>query len=213
MSGRHADDGLGDLIDRHYKILEILYRGTFHSFHSLSIMRNICHSFYSLISLAKYNVSLDEIYESRKAVECYMFDWETKFTLLLDQKKRDYGEKKASQTRRRSKTMNNSYTSHRLSGQLTQIFDVNATEQMSKVEEKSEDSGQEPQPRLSIEQAEQILVVDDVAGESIADSVGILITGMRLLLLIHEGNVVLVSGIIDFSSKKLQHMVKRRISL
>ena len=56
--------------------------------------------------------------------------------------------------------MNNSYTSHRLSGQITQIFDVNATEQMSKADEKGDDN--EPQPRLSIEQAEQIMVIDDV---------------------------------------------------
>jgi hypothetical protein len=192
MSGRQETEGLGDLIDRHYKVLEILYRGTFHSFHSLSIMRNICHVFYSLISLAQYNVSVDEIYESRKAVECYMIDWETKFTLVLDQKKKDAEERKATQMRRRSKTTH-TYESHRLSGQITQFFDVNAAEQMAKVEERGEESETEPKPRLSIEQAERVVVVDDVDGETIADSVGVLITGMRLLLNVHEGNVVLVN--------------------
>ncbi|KAJ3306677.1 hypothetical protein HDV03_004307 [Kappamyces sp. JEL0829] len=211
IAGKYNDDGPGDLIERHYKILEILYRGTTHSFHSLRLMRYICHSFFSLISISPDNVCQDEIIEARKAVKSYMFHWENKFTLLLDEKKKDQMAVLSKKTKRMS--ISQPYASHRLSGMITQAADHSvASFALGGVREEDESNDNaasaggpvlingmlppippvSPFGRMTTRDEEDdipFVVVGDVDGETVEDVIGVLITGMRLILLSCEGNV------------------------
>jgi tetratricopeptide (TPR) repeat protein len=214
MYGRFLDDGIGDVIDRSYHLLETLYRATTHTFHSLSILRYIAHTFLVLTQVAGDNMCLDEKREALNAVESYLFHWENEFTLLLDTKvkeKRDQElEKMKSESSLQSIGKPSSPTpflSHRLSGQISQrapsfgqtmpgiAGSVDYAEPhnspMSHVmfEEEAE-LNEEVRQSTSANCYKQVVVVSEVQGESVPDVIGVLITGIRMTLLTHEGNLV-----------------------
>ena len=190
-----------------------MYRGTNHVFHSLRILRYISHTFFSLLSISPDNICKEEIKEAKKAVEAYIFHWEKHFTLLLDSKKK---EKifKMSKTHNRVSTSSRPFQSHRMSGSITQYPELATfTMALESPLEESEDELEEyvdltkkktlahtpsimKSPRVSFigheEASTPVVIIEEVDGESVADVVGVLITGMRLLLFTYEGNVQVV---------------------
>lgn len=142
-----------------------------------------------------------------------MFHWEKHFTLLLDSKKK---EKllRLSKSHNRVSTSSRPFQSHRISGSITQYPEL-ATFTMaleSPVEESDEDGYVDPMAalpskanRMSYLGQEEtmvpVVIIEEVDGETVADVVGVLITGMRLLLLTYEGDVeVVISSCFDNSS-------------
>lgn len=178
-------------------------------------MRYICHTFYSLISISQCNVCLDEIEEAKRAVETYVFHWEKKFTLQLDSKKKEKLKNVGLDPviRKRTLAALSPYLSHRLSGQITQFPDYSSFSftQNQPIIEADEDYEENNLPPLSngtpgnlglgVFLQEEFVVISEVDKESISDVVGVLITGMKILLLSHEGNIDLVRMFdVDFAS-------------
>jgi hypothetical protein len=176
-----------------------------HSFHSLRLMRYISHAFFSLLCISPFNVCLDEIEEAKKAVESYIFHWEKKFTLLLDAKKKErYG----GITTPIEKSMGKQSLSHRISGQITQFpdFSTFSFAHSSPIVEEDERDGSLLTPLSPVVNSGSLfsnspVVIDYVDDESVEDVVGVLITGMRLLLHIHEGNVATLQQAASYGEK------------
>ncbi|KAI8914884.1 hypothetical protein DFJ77DRAFT_38624 [Powellomyces hirtus] len=82
------DESLGDIADRHYRLIQSLYRGTKHTFHSMRMLRYMAHTFVSLISLFGDNMPEDEKTEAEAVMESYVFYWDKqlKARLELDKK-------------------------------------------------------------------------------------------------------------------------------
>jgi hypothetical protein len=162
-------------------------------------MRYICHTFFSLIQIAPDNICQDEFLEAKRAVETYVFHWEKKFTLLLDEKKKS----NLSSSTRRSSTNSRQFASHRLSGMITQAnfkslqrFNLGGLQEQD--EKGNGSSNALPEISISLEfpltlsdpsKTEHFVIIDEVDGETVEDVTGILITGMRLILLSHEGKM------------------------
>ena len=179
---RYVDDGIGDIIDRHYRLLEILYRGTKHTFLSLKLLRYIANTFYSLSSISRDSLCLDEKKEAGLAVASYVFDWEKKFTMLLDTKMKELRDAKAGTL---STAM--SYSSHRMSGQISQIPTMNPH-----VYDRETDSPLRDKKFGSEEMLSQIIMISKVESEGVEDVVGVLVTGIKMILKQHEGNLAMV---------------------
>jgi tetratricopeptide (TPR) repeat protein len=241
MCGRFLDDAIGDVIDRCYHLLETLYRATTHTFHSLSILRYISHTFLILTQVAGDNMCLDEKREALNAVESYLFHWEKEFTLLLDAKvkeKRDLEmERMKSQASIRSNgkvrettTSPTRFLSHRLSGQISQLapsFGPTLPD-IAGSAEGVDPEGEKVHPFLvtpsgvhfddelgngneNVERKSSVMdlrlkdvvVVPEVQGETVPDVIGVLITGIRLILLTHEGNIEVLKEAATMGEKAL----------
>ena len=191
---KYADDGIGDIIDRHYRLLEILYRGTKHTFLSLKLLRYIANTFFSLSLLSRDSLCLDEKKEAGLIVASYVFHWEKKFTMILDTKMKEIRDSK----RDDSVVSRISFNSHRMSGQISQLPNMNA-----RVYEKDIDS-----PQRENNNGEQKLLstiaIRKVESETVEDVVGVLVTGIKLILKQHEGRVDLV--ILTNSAKRSCHL-------
>jgi hypothetical protein len=231
--GRYADDGIGDVIDRHYHLLEILYRGTKHTFLSLRLLRYICQTFFSLVSISRDSLCLDEKKEGRLVVATYVNHWEKKFTLLLDARIKEKREQAANTVK-----IESPYQSHRLSGQISQIPGSSALlyekeresyansnlQNRRNTVSNSNDKNQEslvgdnlknnhvsekvltkaqntvpedavfeaPETPLKTNLDGDTVIIQEVEGETVEDVVGVLITGVRMILKQHEGNVSMV---------------------
>nr|KAJ3417064.1 hypothetical protein HK105_001104 [Polyrhizophydium stewartii] len=83
-----SEDSRQDIVDRHYHLLETLYRGTKHTFQSLRILRYIAHTFLSLLVLQADEMPTDERKEAECAVAAYVFYWEKKSTMMLEQERK-----------------------------------------------------------------------------------------------------------------------------
>jgi hypothetical protein len=200
IHGKLPNDGIGDAIDRYYKTIEILYRGTTHTFNSLAILRGISHTFFSLVCISKDGLCKNEKLEAKLAVDSYVFNWEKKFTLSLDVKmkeKRDLEPPTANNIK--------PYLSHRLSGQISQFPDFSAytyepclgtiADELTDEESSQKEGSTESISNLNRDSdyiARNTVRVDEVDGETVPDIVGVLITGMRLILNQHEGDVEMV---------------------
>jgi tetratricopeptide (TPR) repeat protein len=241
MCGRFLDDAIGDVIDRCYHLLETLYRATTHTFHSLSILRYISHTFLILTQVAGDNMCLDEKREALNAVESYLFHWEKEFTLLLDAKvkeKRDLElERMKSQASmqsngkaRETTTSPTRFLSHRLSGQISQLTPsfgptlpdiAGSTEGVDPEGEKANvflatpsgvhfddelanGSGTAERKSSAVDlRLKEVVVVPEVQGETVPDVIGVLITGIRLILLTHEGNIQVLKEAATMGEKAL----------
>ncbi|KAJ3161394.1 hypothetical protein HDU86_007176 [Geranomyces michiganensis] len=78
------DESLGDIADRHYRLIQSLYRGTKHTFHSMRLLRYMAHTFVSLISLFGDNMPDDEKTEAEAAMESYVFYWDKQYKARLE---------------------------------------------------------------------------------------------------------------------------------
>eukprot|EP00842_Homolaphlyctis_polyrhiza_P006060 jgi/Hompol1/6455/HPOL_002272-RA len=89
MFARHCDELPADMIDRKYRLIEALYRGTKHTFHSLRLLRYLSHAFLGVLLINGDNSGLDERTEAECTVSTYLFYWEKMSAMVLDaQKKR-----------------------------------------------------------------------------------------------------------------------------
>ncbi|KAI8589557.1 hypothetical protein BDZ88DRAFT_417935 [Geranomyces variabilis] len=88
------DESLGDIADRHYRLIQSLYRGTKHTFHSMRLLRYMAHTFVSLISLFGDNMPDDEKTEAEAAMESYVFYWDKQYKARLELDKKDQVEVK-----------------------------------------------------------------------------------------------------------------------
>ncbi|KAJ3322235.1 Tetratricopeptide repeat protein 7A [Boothiomyces sp. JEL0866] len=200
------DNGIGDVVDKQYKLLEILYRGTTHSFHALNLMRYICHTFFMLIYNFGDKVCRDEKMEALNAVQAYVFHWEKQFTLELDIRTKEQRDKSA-----KNSTIQKPYLSHRLSGQLTQLpefaspaFSPNLADIVDQSLEDLDlprismtNLGDIPAKRTKSKRdssmnIETLIVIPEVDGETVPDVIGVLITGIRLILHTHDGDLGLL---------------------
>ncbi|KAI8893149.1 hypothetical protein BC833DRAFT_609421 [Globomyces pollinis-pini] len=226
-----VEDGHGDFLDKHYRLLEVLYRGTTHSFHSLRILRYIFHTFFSLIHHFGDNIGRDEKREAKCILATYVFHWEKQFTLLLDMETKA---KQAKTNKRNTKP----FQSHRLSGQITQLFDTpyapdidipDITEDAEikdfvavlpgDLKQNSQLMMQEfvsdPMPRYSVVGGDirmrressialataDIVVISEVQGETVPDVLGVLLMGMQLLLLENEGDIAELKLAAEYGEK------------
>ena len=179
---RYQDDGIGDIIDRHYRILEILYRGTKHTFLSLKLLRYIANTFFSLSSISRDSLCLDEKKEAGLAVASYVFHWEKKFTMILDTKMKEIRDSKHGALDSPMR-----YSSHRMSGQISQIPYMTPH-----IYDKETDSPLKEKKFGSEEHLSQTITIKKVESESVEDVVGVLVTGIKLILKQHEGNLDMV---------------------
>lgn len=155
---------------------------------------------------------MDEKKEAKLAVDSYLFHWEKSFTLQLDAKMK---EKRDKETKGHALKP---YLSHRLSGQISQLADFtfsnHVNDGMARITEDNETCDEaevkvtgvirfmepgEESPRTgtakhreSYSQRDKFVIIDQVEGETVADVIGVLITGMRIILLQHEGNIDLL---------------------
>ncbi|KAI8910279.1 hypothetical protein EDD86DRAFT_204972 [Gorgonomyces haynaldii] len=83
---RFFDESLGDYIDRKYKLIEVLYGGTKHTFQSLRLLRYISHTFLTLIHINYDNMPHVERLEAASAAERYVYMWEKEYERLVDEK-------------------------------------------------------------------------------------------------------------------------------
>ncbi|KAJ3009815.1 Tetratricopeptide repeat protein 7B [Thoreauomyces humboldtii] len=83
-----SDESLGDIADRHYRLIQSLYRGTKHTFHSMRMLRYMTHTFVSLISQFGDNMPDDEKTEAEAAMESYVFYWDKQYKARLEQDKK-----------------------------------------------------------------------------------------------------------------------------
>ncbi|KAI8922682.1 hypothetical protein BC831DRAFT_66731 [Entophlyctis helioformis] len=89
LYARRPDEQLGDVIERHYRLIETLYRATKHTFQSMRILRYIAHSFLGLLLMHGDNIGPDERKEAECAVSTYVFYWDKKSSLVLDAKRKE----------------------------------------------------------------------------------------------------------------------------
>lgn len=140
---------------------------------------------------------MDEKTEAMKAVECYLFHWEKQFTLKLDsESKLRMAKPQQPSVPKKQKP----FKSHRMSGMISQLPEldtspainefpvipaspVEATPVMFRFPNDSENP---------TKMGDNLIVIDEVNGETVSDVVGVLITGMRLILIEHGGNIDLV---------------------
>ncbi|KAJ3272125.1 Tetratricopeptide repeat protein 7A [Terramyces sp. JEL0728] len=200
------DNGIGDVVDKQYKLLEMLYRGTTHSFHALNLMRYICHTFFMLIYNFGDKVCRDEKMEALNAVQAYIFHWEKQFTLELDIRTKEQRDKSA-----KNSTIQKPYLSHRLSGQITQLPEFASPAFAPNLADIVDQSLEELDlPRISMANLgdipakrtkskrdsslnmETLIVIPEVDGETVPDVIGVLITGIRLILHTHDGDIALL---------------------
>jgi hypothetical protein len=90
LHGRFLNETIQDAIDRRYRLLEVLYRGTKHAFHSLELLRYISHTFFSLINLNGDNICDTEKMEAEAAIEAYLFHWEKVYAKIVDTKCKEF---------------------------------------------------------------------------------------------------------------------------
>jgi hypothetical protein len=87
------------------------------------------------------------------------------------------------------------YLSHRLSGQISQFPDFSAFNYELNLESLDEDVHEEQGSFINnrtSDSRQKAVVIEDVDGETVPDVIGVLITGMRLILGQHEGDVEMV---------------------
>jgi len=161
---------------------------------------------------------LDETVEAKKAVDSYIFHWEKHCTLLLDIRKKEAIEKVKKASPRGKDAVLPRFKSHRISGNITQFPDTPTFNMGFEAETENPDNNllgadmrqmspkspsfrqralsySRPSTSTRTETEDDVymgVVIERVDGESVADVVGVLITGMRLLLWKHEGNIELV---------------------
>lgn len=80
------EEPIGDAADRHYRLIEDLYRATKHSFNSLRALRYLIHTFTSLISFFGDNMPADEKTEAELIIDSYVFLWDKYFNKWLEQR-------------------------------------------------------------------------------------------------------------------------------
>ncbi|KAI8820096.1 uncharacterized protein EV422DRAFT_620499 [Fimicolochytrium jonesii] len=83
------DESLGDTADRHYRLIESLYRGTKHTFQSMRVLRYMSHTFTSLVNLFGDNMPADEKIEGEAALESYVFYWDKQYKASLKQHRKN----------------------------------------------------------------------------------------------------------------------------
>ncbi|KAJ3207565.1 hypothetical protein HDU67_007380, partial [Dinochytrium kinnereticum] len=84
-----ADDSPANVIERHCRFIETLYRGTKHTFQSLKLLRYLGHTFLSFLLHARDSVSTSERKEALSVVKSYAYLFEKRLgeTLELERKK------------------------------------------------------------------------------------------------------------------------------
>ncbi|KAJ3333224.1 hypothetical protein HDU76_010382 [Blyttiomyces sp. JEL0837] len=151
-----------EMIQRHYRLIETLYRGTKHTFQSLKMLRYLSHSFCSLIHLLGDNACREERIEAAAAVEAYVYRFDKAIDLLITAER-----KKRREARRASAA--------RVAIHVSDPDSVN-------VDKVNGNGGVDGEVGEEDEYEHEIIPIKDVAGEGIADAVGVLISGARLLL-------------------------------
>ncbi|KAI8849203.1 hypothetical protein BC829DRAFT_489554 [Chytridium lagenaria] len=84
-----TDDLPATVIERHTRLIEVLYRGTKHTYQSLRLLRYLAHTFLSFILNARDSVSTTERKEALSVVRSYSYRFEKRLneTLELERKK------------------------------------------------------------------------------------------------------------------------------
>ena len=96
VCGRLAKETTKEVVQRHYRLLETLYRGTKHTFQSLRLLRFISHTFVSLLLTSADNMNRDERTEAECAVATYLFYWEKKSSMLIDSERKKHSDNRDS---------------------------------------------------------------------------------------------------------------------
>ncbi|KAH6595788.1 hypothetical protein BASA61_003675 [Batrachochytrium salamandrivorans] len=224
------------LIDQFYCLIETLYRGTKHTFHSLRILRYISHSFLSILIAHSDNVCNDERKEAQHAVSTYLFYWEKKSSLILEIERKKLEDQKMSMSRPiRSDESHIAQKVHAVSladnamDKTTSIIPSNDTSSTPSDVNRIELPVAVPSEEKPLDILEKLdrdlesdsdkmssVVVDghthiqlsDVDGDTPLDAIGVLITGMRILLLTHEGNSEMLEQAAIYGEKAYSIAIK-----
>ncbi|KAJ1336280.1 hypothetical protein BSLG_007424 [Batrachochytrium salamandrivorans] len=225
------------LIDQFYCLIETLYRGTKHTFHSLRILRYISHSFLSILIAHSDNVCNDERKEAQHAVSTYLFYWEKKSSLILEIERKKLEDQKMSMSRPiRSDESHIAQKVHAVSladnamqDKTPSIIPSNDTSSTPSDVNRIELPVAVPSEEKPLDILEKLdrdlesdsdkmssVVVDghthiqlsDVDGDTPLDAIGVLITGMRILLLTHEGNSEMLEQAAIYGEKAYSIAIK-----
>ncbi|KAJ3078784.1 hypothetical protein HK102_004244 [Quaeritorhiza haematococci] len=156
-----SDEQLGDRIERHTRLIQTLYRGTRHTFHSLRLLRYLSHTFCSLIALSGDTMCRNDKAEGLKVVESYVKLYEKHLKEAVDAEVKRRKEQRIVEERR----MSRSGTTPVAAGAPPPAQPLSG--------------GGEDEART--------IAIEDVQGERVADAVGVLIAGVRMLLMTVEG--------------------------
>jgi hypothetical protein len=141
-------------------VLQTLYRGTKHTFQSLKLLRYLAHTFASLFSYCGDNFSEDERIEAIAVVESYKFCFDKKIQNAISEQRKQMKE-------RRRRSINGQSGVNGVAG----VNGVITTDAHHDMEEAAESEN---------------VVIRVVDGETLADVIGVLITGARICLMNFE---------------------------
>ncbi|TPX54668.1 hypothetical protein SeMB42_g00145 [Synchytrium endobioticum] len=200
---------VGDLVERHYRLIETLYRGTKHTFQSMRLLRYLSHAFASLVHAFGDNMSRDEKREAAAAVEAYLFIFNTRHhsAVDLERKRREDailflrrstlgrgGERKSADDKRKS-------MERRMMAAALDTMSPPASSTSHDAVDKSSvsltDLGKSPVNRhftagnsvnVTLADSNTPIRIDVVDEETVGDVLGVLISGIRILLSTVQGD-------------------------
>ncbi|KAI9004136.1 hypothetical protein BC832DRAFT_592829 [Gaertneriomyces semiglobifer] len=197
-----AEETMGEAVDRHYRLIETLYRGTRHTFHSMRLLRYLSHAFNSLISIFGDNMPVEEKAEAEATVDSYVFFWEKHLRVKIDLERKariEVGLERRSQASMFQLGDSSLLPAAKING-TSSNGDVNAAEQC----QVPHTNGAVDGPHAELDGSEQnagvteskedldeeigVISVGEVDGEHVADAVGVLIVGTSMCLANNEGD-------------------------
>ncbi|TPX36376.1 hypothetical protein SmJEL517_g01456 [Synchytrium microbalum] len=231
--GGDVNEAVGDVVERHYRLIETLYRGTKHTFQSLRLFRYLSHTFSSLLHAFGDNMSRDEKREAQAAVESYLFIFNTRHGAAIDleRKRREDAmlvirrastigrgsERKSAEEKRKSMER------RMMAATLEVGTEAVSTERVARSVESLKVCNGHSSPSLTglpagsastLPDPDAPIVVETVDGETIADVLGVLISGMRILLSTVEGDEKELKKAVEYGRRALDltrhHSVKDR---
>ncbi|TPX66550.1 hypothetical protein SpCBS45565_g04360 [Spizellomyces sp. 'palustris'] len=201
-SGMQAEPGesIGEAADRHYRLIEHLYRGTKYTFHSMRLLRYLAHTFTSLTSFFGDNMTADEKIEAEATIESYAFFWNKHLKLKVDleRKKRtnprlvkdgppgengEFPKKRISWDRHRERVWLDAPSGDPVNDQDGNfILPIYLEDYLQK------------HPNLSEHPAGNeggdAIIMEEVDGERIVDALGVFFAGVRMSVMNADGNEV-----------------------
>ncbi|KAJ3296469.1 hypothetical protein HK104_001562 [Borealophlyctis nickersoniae] len=171
-----AEEPVGDQVERLYRLIETIYRGTRHTFHSMRLLRYLAHVFASLLTVFGDNMSSNEKTEAEATVETYLFFWDKHLTTTIELERK----------RRKEEILANADAPTTL-----QRIAPNGTFEQPRSPSPEEAPMKEfAKLALAVRRAASTpdIAVAEVEGEMVADAVGVLIAGVRICLCTVEGD-------------------------